>query len=108
MITSNPRLSFHLDYGADAQFGGRDDLEICEQGMLFRSRWQFPIGTELSIAITHRDPRRGLRRMTLEGVVVGREPQHGHGCVSTLLFLELPDELRPSLREFSRTLATAG
>lgn len=108
MITSNSRLSFHLDCGADAHSGGCRDLEICEQGMLFRSRWQFPIGTELSVAITHRDPRRGLRRMTLEGVVVGRELQRGRGCVSTLLFLELPDELRPRLREFSHTLATAG
>ena len=54
------------------------------------------------------DPRRGLCRMAVEGLVVWCEPkadkaEKAYEC--TLLFLELPDELKPSLREFSHQLA---
>jgi hypothetical protein len=45
--------------------------------------------------------------MTVEGIVVWCEPKGEKGHESTLLFLELPDELKPSLREFSHSLATA-
>ncbi len=106
-MTSQSRLSLHLDYGADAQDCRRTDLEICERGMLFRSRWTFTIGTTLAVAIIQTHPRLGPRRMKLEGLVVWCESRPGHGYETTLLFPELPDELRPSLREFSQTL-TAG
>ena len=45
--------------------------------------------------------------MAIDGLVVWCEPKAGKGYESTLLFLELPDELKPSLREFSHQL-TAG
>ena len=73
--------------------------------MRFHSRWQFSIGTQLSVLLVQMDPRLGLCRMTLEGIVVWCEPKPGKGYESTLLFLELPDELKPSLREFSHSLA---
>ena len=105
MITNHSRMALYLDYGADAQSCGSTDLEISERGMRFPSRWHFDIGAQLSVALTHMHPRLGLCRMTLEGIVVWCEPLAGQGYESTLLFLELPDELRPSLREFSQTLA---
>jgi hypothetical protein len=45
--------------------------------------------------------------MTIEGIVVWCEPKDGKRHESTLLFLELPDELKPSLREFSYQLAAS-
>jgi hypothetical protein len=105
MLTTSPSPALFLDYGADAQSCGRDDLEISERGMRFQSRWHFEIGTQLAVSLAHMHPRLGLCRMTLEGIVVWCEPRGGKCFESTLLFLELPDELRPILREFSHTLA---
>jgi hypothetical protein len=45
--------------------------------------------------------------MTIEGIVVWCEPKPGKDYESTLLFLELPDELKPSLREFSHQLTAS-
>lgn len=98
-------MSLHLDYGADAQDCDRTDLEVCERGMHFRSRWWFDFGTRIAVAIVQTDPRLGPRRIKLEGHVVSCEGRAGHGYETTLLFSKLPDELRPSLREFSQALA---
>ena len=112
MIPSEPETapvplapSFYLDYGADEERGLCGSVEVSERGMLFRSKWRFTIGTQLAVALEHMHPRLGLSRMTLEGIVVWCEPIGDHRYESTLLFLELPDELRPSLREFSHLVA---
>ena len=107
MLTGNATPSLYLDYGADAQSCGFGEIDLSERGMRFTSRWQFSIGTQLSVLLVHTHPRLGLRRMPLEGIVVWCEPKDGKGFESTLLFLELPDELKPSLREFSHQLAPA-
>ena len=107
MLTGPDTPLLYLDYGADAQRCGFDDLDVSERGMRFTSRWQFSIGSQISVLLTHMHPRLGLCRMTVEGIVVWCEPKAGKGHESTLLFLELPDELKPSLREFSHQLATA-
>jgi hypothetical protein len=105
MLTDTASPSLYLDYGADAQKCQLGDIDLSERGMRFTSRWQFTIGTQLSVLLTHLHPRLGLCRMAIEGTVVWCEPKPGQGHESTLLFLELPDELKPSLREFSHTLA---
>ena len=105
MLSHHSSPALYLDYGADSQSCGSDDLEISERGMRFHSRWHFDIGTQISVLLTHMDPRLGLSRMTLDGIVVWCEPLVGKSYESTLLFLELPDALKPSLREFSQTLA---
>jgi hypothetical protein len=105
MLTANSSPSLYLDYGADAQVCATGDLDISERGMRFTSRWQFTIGTQISVLLVQMDPRRGLCRMAIDGLVVWCEPKAGKGHESTLLFLELPDELKPSLREFSHQLA---
>ncbi len=97
-----------LDYGADAENCGHGALEISERGMRFESRWQFPIGTQLAVSLQRLDPRLGQNRVTIEGIVVWCAPRHGKRYESTLLFLELPDELRPSLREFSHLVEVGG
>ena len=115
MIPSEPKSapiglapSFYLDYGVDAESGERGSVEISERGMKFQCRWQFSIGTQLSIALQHMHPRLGLSRVAVEGIVVWCEPTTEKRYESTLLFLELPDELRPCLREFSHLVAAHG
>lgn len=112
MIPSEPESvsigvapNFYLDYGVDAERGTSGSVEISERGMRFTSRWQFSIGTQLAIALQHLHPRLGLTRVTVEGIVVWCEPVGEKRYESTLLFLELPDELRPCLREFSHLVA---
>ncbi len=100
--------SLHLDYGADAQSCADDDaVEVSERGMRLRSRWQFSIGTQLAVAFVSQHPRRGATRLVAEGIVVWCEPWGRDEYESTLLFLELPDELKQSLRELSCRLAAA-
>lgn len=72
--------------------------------MRFESRWQFSIGTQISVACVWDHPRLGKQRMTIDGIVVWCEPGSEAGFETTLLFLELPDELKTSLREFSHLL----
>ena len=106
MLTATNSPALYLDYGADAQVCAHGDLDISERGMRFNSRWQFSIGTQISVALVQMDPQRGLCRMAVDGLVVFCEPKGDKGYENTLLFLELPDELKPSLREFSLQLAT--
>ncbi len=113
MISSEPESvpdgvtpSFFLDYGADAERGASGSVDISERGMRFQCRWQFSIGTQLSIALHHVHPRLGLSQITVEGIVVWCEPTTEKRYESTLLFLELPDEIRPFLREFSHLVGS--
>jgi PilZ domain len=96
-----PRASFHLDDAAGLQQCSTGAVEISERGLRFTCPWSFTIGTQLSVAVTDMHPRLGLCRMSLEGIVVWCEPRGEQGHETTLLFLEFPDEIRPSLREFS-------
>ena len=92
-----------LDYGVDEQ-PCDESFSISERGMRFISRWQFSLGTTLSVACVWPHPRLGALRVKLEGIVVWCEPARtgaGKAFDTTVLFLELPDELRHSLREFS-------
>ena len=99
--------ALYLDYGADAQICDDGSLEVSDRGMRFRSHWCFEIGTQLSVVLVSHQARLGMQRILLEGIVVWTEtaPASGGKCYdTTILFLELPDELRQSLREFSYQL----
>ncbi len=102
--------SLNLGWGLDAQSCDDDDpIEISERGMFMRSRWHFEIGTRLAVSFVSEPDRPGARRLTAEGIVVWCERCKSDPCgfESTVLFLELPDELKQSLRELSYRLATA-
>ncbi len=77
--------------------------------MRLQSRWRFEIGTQLAVSFVCEHDRFGNTRLTAEGIVVWCEECVGKPGTfeSTLLFLELPDELRQSLRELSFQLAAA-
>jgi hypothetical protein len=98
-----PRVSIYFDDAGEAQQCGEGEVEISERGLRFTSRWLFTIGTQLGVAVTHMHPRLGLCRLQLEGIVVWCEPRGERSHETTLLFLEFPDEIRPSLREFSHS-----
>jgi hypothetical protein len=105
-----PRARLVLDHGIDEQFVD-SDIAVDERGMRFRSRWEFPLGTELAVSCQWHHPRLGWRQIRMEGVVVWCECQRrstdGKAFDTAVLFLELPDDLRQSLREFSFELAAA-
>lgn len=100
-----PRASILLDRATGEQQSSAAEVEISERGLRFTCPWSFSIGTQLCIAVSHMHPRLGLCRMCLEGIVVWCEPRGEQGHETTLLFLEFPDEIRPSLREFSHSRA---
>jgi hypothetical protein len=105
-VSSNRITSLSLDDGADAHECFENPVEISERGMQIRSRWQFEIGTQLSVSFVRQGVVQGQRRLVADGIVVWCEPcQASPGLYqSTLLFLEVPDELRDSLQALSDTL----
>src|SRR4030095_8688972 len=91
--------ALYLDYGADAQICDDGSLEISDRGMQFRANWCFEIGTQLAVVLVCPPPRLGMQRLLVEGIVVWCEtaPAFGTKCYeTTILFLDLPDELRQS------------
>lgn len=82
-------------------------MEISERGMRLRSRWQFEVGTQISVAIVAPEMRLISERLIVEGLVVWCEPGGPHGYECTLWFIELPDDLRLRLRELSLQLRVA-
>jgi hypothetical protein len=44
-------FAIYLDYGVDCCFGTQGDLLINDRGIVLRSRWRFPLGTQLAIRI---------------------------------------------------------
>ena len=98
--------SLCLDYGADEQRCD-NSVSVSERGMRFIPRWQFSLGTQLSVACVWPHARLGTSRVTLEGIVVWCELTGTDCFESTLLFLELPEDLKQTLREFSFQLSAA-
>jgi hypothetical protein len=98
-----------LDFGVDEQTC-ESGLLLDERGMRFVSRWEFSLGTQLAVLCDSR--RAGHSRMPLpiEGIVVWCERLAGTGAPAfdvTVLFLDLPDDLRQSVRDFSLHLTEA-
>jgi hypothetical protein len=44
-------FAIYLDYGVDCCFGHQGDLAINERGIVLKSPWRFPLGTQLAIRI---------------------------------------------------------
>ena len=98
----SPRISsVVLDYGADAEVCTEDTVEISERGMRLRSHWCFEIGTQLSVALVPPQARESSKRIVIDAIVVWCEPKGERCYESTLLFLELPEDQKRYLREFS-------
>ena len=89
------RPSIFLDYGVDGASGEDALCEVCERGMRFQSRWQFETGAVLCVAFSFGSD--GSQRVEAEGVVIECDRTEGREFVTTLAFLEMPQELRSTL-----------
>jgi hypothetical protein len=110
LLLAGSRAHLVLEYGIDEQTCDRG-IAVDERGMRFVSGWQFSLGTQLEVKCRYQHPIVGWSDVMIEGIVVwceeigrtGDRPAYD----TTVLFLDLPDELRRSLREFSYHLAAS-
>ena len=80
----------YLDYGIDCFFGTHSDLRIAEGGIIFRSRWRFPLGTQLALRICARpiSPEDCAICQDLTGIVVSCERiDSRHPCFEAMILL---------------------
>jgi hypothetical protein len=111
LVTHQRVTTLSLDHGADSQECFENPVEISDRGMQLRSRWCFEIGTQLQVSFVREHADCSKQTLTAEGIVVWCEPLRSSPTKmyqSTLLFLDLPDELKQGLREFSLLLGSAG
>jgi len=107
MNTHHFQTSLILNYGVDSLPCPTTEVKVSELGISFFSRWNFVVGTEFSIGLANHSHHSPLPTLTLSALVVRSERLPDHQHATTLLFLDLPDSLRPQLRAFSQTLAAA-
>jgi len=86
--------SIYLDYGADEHDCTNQGFEICERGMRFNARWQFSVGTQLAVSFSFQDASGKISKVTTEGIIVDCDLIACKCYQTTLLFIELPEELR--------------
>ena len=103
-LSSGVAPSIYLDYGADTHDCSDQGFEICGRGMRFSSRWQFSLGTQLAVSFSFQDNRGELQRVATEGIVVDCEQVACKCHRTTLLFIDLPAELRAALDDSENLL----
>jgi hypothetical protein len=108
MCASQSSVRLVLDAGVD-EHDCPSGVCLDERGLRFISHWHFSLGTQLAIRCRYHHPQRGWLAVALEGIVVWSEraPEIAGALPSydtTVLFLELPEELRAGVREFSHHL----
>ena len=99
------RSSISLEDGADEWPCDEGSFRISARGMYFHSRCRFSLGTQLAVtfsffsAETETDGASdgGMKRASVEGVVVSCEECAPRLYHVALLFLDLPDEMRSLL-----------
>jgi len=89
--------SIYLDYGADSQECAH--LSISERGMVFKSRWQFPVGTQLALLFAYKDPFGRPAKTEVEGIIVDCEESPDGSFNHLLIFPEVTPELESAIRE---------
>jgi hypothetical protein len=110
ILLPGSRAHLILDYGVDEQSCERG-IAVDERGMRFVASWRFSLGTQLAVKCRYLHTMVGWSDVTVEGIVVWCErvarADEQPAYETTVLFLDLPDELRRSLREFSYHLEAA-
>ena len=108
----SPDLTIYLDYGIDCCFGMPGDLAISERGIVLRSRWHFPLGTQLAMRICAHpvNPDDCPVCEDLTGMVVSCERiEEQHPCFeATILFLDLPLPVQKGLVRVADRLELTG
>jgi hypothetical protein len=96
-------IVIYLDYGVDCLFGYYSDIRLNDQGLVFRSRWRFDLGTQISLRVCAepKSPESTPVCVDLTGIVVSCDRMYSRSVAYevTLLFV---DEQADSGCELSR------
>ena len=107
-----PDFAIYLDYGIDCCFGNHDDLAISERGIVLRSRWHFPLGTQLAMRICAHavSPDDCPVCEDVTGMVVSCERiEERYPCFkATILFLDVTVPAQQGLGRVADRLEIAG
>ncbi len=107
-----PDFVIYLDYGIDCYFGNHGDLIVSERGIVLRSRWHFPLGTQLAMRICAHavSPDDCPVCEDLTGMVVSCERlEERHPCFEvTILFLDVTLPAQQGLGRVANRLDLAG
>ena len=94
-------FAIYLDYGIDCCFGSSGDLAISENGIVLRSRWRFPLGTQLAIRICAHPigPEDYPVCEEVTGMVVSCEriEERSSSFEATILFLDVTEPAQEGL-----------
>jgi hypothetical protein len=87
-------IVIYLDYGVDCIFGYYSDIRLNDQGLVFRSRWRFDLGTQISLRVCAEPESPGCTPVCVDltGIVVSCERMYCRSVAYevTLLFFEEP------------------
>jgi hypothetical protein len=89
-------LVIYLDYGVDCLFGHYSDIRLNDQGLVFRSRWRFDLGTQISLRVCAKPetPESSPVCVDLNGIVVSCDRMFSRTLayeVTLLFFDEQPE-----------------
>lgn len=88
-----------LDHGADETTC--QQLRLGEHGATFESPWRFTPMAEMLICLAWEHPRLGRQRTPVNGIIVESRRCGPAKYRTTVLFLDLPEDGRASVREFA-------
>jgi hypothetical protein len=85
-------IVIYLDNGVDCLFGYYSDIRLNDQGLVFRSRWQFDLGTQIALRVCAepKSPESSPVCVDLDGIVVACDRMYCRSLAYevTLLFLD--------------------
>jgi hypothetical protein len=101
-------FAIYLDYGVDSCFGKSSDITVHERGIVFRSRWQFPLETQLAIRLCTQPEKLGesLECEEITGIVVSCE-RLGHTrpwFETALIFVDVTQRIQRELNRLANQL----
>ena len=92
-----------LDHGADETTC--QQFHLGERGVTFESPWRFTPMAEMIVCLAWKHPRLGRQRTPVNGIVLSSRRLGRAKYETTVLFLDLPDDDRTSVREFAELVA---
>ncbi len=92
-----------LEHGADETTCRQ--LHLGERGATFESPWHFTPMAEMTVCLACEHPRLGCRHTPVTGIVVSSRRLGPAKYETTVLFLDLPEDDRASVREFAEMVA---
>jgi hypothetical protein len=105
-------FAIYLDYGIDCCFGSQGDLAINERGIVLKSPWRFPLGTQLAIRVCahalHAEDCPVCEDVTGMVVSCERVDDRDRSFESTILLLDVSEPAQHELCRVANQLVLAG